>query len=147
MDGPRAARAGNIPRTSVSPARLVVRRLRCRLGGSPRRPSRFRPLVSRPTPQLDKSSRALGDIVRSPAFSATCSQQVRGGLRGQYHCSGLPEESGGTRSAVLNQTAQELLRWAELHSVTLVPQFIMGQHNVLADALSLPKQVLSSEWI
>ena len=56
------------------------------------------------------------------------------------------KNQGGTRSAVLNQTAQELLRWAELHSVTLVPQFIMGRHNVLADALSRPNQILSSEW-
>ena len=42
VDGPQAARAGNIPRASVSPARLVVRCLRCRLGGSPRRPSHFK---------------------------------------------------------------------------------------------------------
>ena len=52
----------------------------------------------------------------------------------------------GTRSAVLNQTAQDLLRWAELHSVTLLPQFIMGRNNVLADALSRPNQILGSEW-
>ena len=56
------------------------------------------------------------------------------------------KNQGGTRSAILNQTAQELLRLAELHSVTLVPQFIMGRHNVLVDALSHPNQILSSEW-
>ena len=55
------------------------------------------------------------------------------------------KHQGGTRSAVLNQTAQDLLRWAELHSVTL-PQFIMGRNNVLADALSRPNQILGSEW-
>ena len=44
---------------------------------------------------------------------------------------------GGSRSAVLNQTAQDLLRWAELHSISLLPQFIMGRNNVLADSLSL----------
>ena len=55
------------------------------------------------------------------------------------------KNQGGTRSAVLNQTAQELLRWAELHSSTLLPQFIMGR-NVLTDALSRPNQILSSEW-
>ena len=26
------------------------------------------------------------------------------------------------------------------------PQFIMGKHNVLADALSRPNQILGSEW-
>ena len=48
------------------------------------------------------------------------------------------KNQGGTRSVVLNQTAPDLLRWAELHSVTLLPQFIMGRNNVLADALSRP---------
>ena len=56
------------------------------------------------------------------------------------------KHQGGTRSATLNQTAQELLRWAEIHSVTLLPQFIMGHNNVLADALSRPNQILGSEW-
>ena len=53
---------------------------------------------------------------------------------------------GGTRSAMLNQTAQELLRWAEAHSIMLLPQFIMERNNVLADALSRPNQILGSEW-
>ena len=56
------------------------------------------------------------------------------------------KNQGGTRSAVLNQIAQDLLRWAELHSVTLLLQFIMGCNNVLADALSWPNQILGSEW-
>ena len=53
---------------------------------------------------------------------------------------------GGTRSALLNRTEQQLLRWAEVHSITLLPQFIMGRNNVLADALSCPNQILGSEW-
>ena len=53
---------------------------------------------------------------------------------------------GGTRSAVLNQTAQDLLRWVELHSISLLSQFIMGHNNVWADSLSRPHQVLGSEW-
>ena len=56
------------------------------------------------------------------------------------------KNQGGTRLAVLNQTAQDLLRWTELHSVSLLPQFIMGRNNVLADALSRPNQILGSEW-
>ena len=56
------------------------------------------------------------------------------------------KHQGGTRSAILNQTAQDLLRWAELHSVALLPQFIMGRNNVLADALSHPNHILGSEW-
>ena len=53
---------------------------------------------------------------------------------------------GCSRSAVLNQTAQDLLRWAELHSISLLPQFIMGRNNVLAGFFSRPHQVLGSEW-
>ena len=53
---------------------------------------------------------------------------------------------GGTRSSFLNSIAQRILRWAEDLSVVISPQFIMGKHNVLADALSCPNQILGSEW-
>ena len=46
------------------------------------------------------------------------------------------KNQGGTRSAALNRTTQDLLRWTELHSVSLLPQFIMGRNNVLADSVS-----------
>ena len=53
---------------------------------------------------------------------------------------------GGTRSSFLNSIAQRILRWPEDLSVVISPQFIMGKHNVLADALSRPNQILGSEW-
>ena len=53
---------------------------------------------------------------------------------------------GGTRSQPLNAIAQRILRWAESLPVALAPQFIMGRHNVLADSLSRPNQILGSEW-
>ena len=56
------------------------------------------------------------------------------------------KNQGGTKPAVLNRVAQDLLRWAERHSITLLPQFIMGRNNVLADALSRSNQILGSEW-
>ena len=52
----------------------------------------------------------------------------------------------GTRSPVLNSIAQRILRWAESIDLVLVPQFIQGRHNVLADSLSRPNQVQGSEW-
>ena len=52
----------------------------------------------------------------------------------------------GTRSSFLNSVAQRILRWVEDLSVVISPQVIMGKHNVLADALSRPNQVLGSEW-
>ena len=53
---------------------------------------------------------------------------------------------GGTRSPALNNIAQEILRWAESLHIRLAPQFIPGICNVLADSLSRPHQLPSSEW-
>ena len=54
--------------------------------------------------------------------------------------------SGGTFSSTLNDTAREILLWAETNRVRLLPQFIMGSSNVTADILSRPNQVIGSEW-
>ena len=53
---------------------------------------------------------------------------------------------GGTRSQTLNSIAQRILRSSDSLEVTLAPEFILGRHNVMADALSRPNQVLGSEW-
>ena len=53
---------------------------------------------------------------------------------------------GGTWSSTLNSIAQRILQSAESLRITLAPQFILGWHNVMADALSRPNQVLGSEW-
>ena len=53
---------------------------------------------------------------------------------------------GGTRSQLLNSISQQILRWAESLLVVLTPQFILGCHNVMADSLSRPNQILGSEW-
>ena len=55
-------------------------------------------------------------------------------------------KSEGTRSRLLDEIAQRILRWSELHAITLAPQFIPGSRNVLADSLSHPHQSLGSEW-
>ena len=55
-------------------------------------------------------------------------------------------KQGGTVSSWLNEEAQAVLRWAEQKDVLLLPQFIMGSANVVADALSRRGQVITSEW-
>ena len=55
-------------------------------------------------------------------------------------------QSRGTRSPALNTIAQQILRWAESHSIILALQFIMGRSNILADALLRPNQTQGSEW-
>ena len=55
-------------------------------------------------------------------------------------------EEGGTYSSSLNAVAQVILRLCESHAVRLLPQFIPGRLNVLADSLSRGSQVISSKW-
>ena len=55
-------------------------------------------------------------------------------------------KQGGTRSATLNSVAQSILRLCESQGVRLLPQFVPGKLNVLADSLSRGSQVLGSEW-
>ena len=55
-------------------------------------------------------------------------------------------KEGGTHSVSLNREAQLTLQWAEDHNVRLIPQYIRGKDNVVADALSRPDQLQSTEW-
>ena len=55
-------------------------------------------------------------------------------------------KEGGTRSPFLNSLAWEILRWTESISIRLLPQFIPGSLNVLADSLSRPHQLPHTEW-
>ena len=55
-------------------------------------------------------------------------------------------KEGGTRSPFLNSLTQGILSWTESLSIRLVPQFILGSLNVLADSLSRPHQLLHTEW-
>ena len=55
-------------------------------------------------------------------------------------------KQGGTLPPALNAEARFLLRWMEEWEITLVPQFIMGSQNVIADSLSHQHQVMEPEW-
>ena len=113
---------------------------------------------------------ALGDLHLSGLWSALCSSfsinqcellailfAIQGflpHLRGQTvavysdNSTALAyfRKQGGTRSSSLNEVAQILLHLCEAQSVCLLPQFIPGHLNVLADSLSRRSQVLGSEW-
>ena len=56
------------------------------------------------------------------------------------------KKQGGTQSSTLNALAQTVLRLCEVSRVQLLPQFIPGRLNVLADSLSRQSQVIGSEW-
>ena len=53
---------------------------------------------------------------------------------------------GGTQSEQLCHLAREIQLWTESHQVTLLPRFLPGHLNVVADGLSRPHQAVSSEW-
>ena len=143
---PRTSRTRNLTRTSVPPARLVVRRLGCRLGahlGDQVASGRWSSeelhssINHRELLAIFYALQHFLSLVRSTSVAVYADNTTAlAYLRHQ----------GGTRSALLNRTEQQLLRWAEVHSITLLPQFIMGRNNVLADALSCPNQILGSEW-
>ena len=82
----------DISRSGVPPARLLVRRLGRGLGGSSRRGSCFRPLVSRGSGIVHKHQRAPGRRSRS---SVLCSAdyELHGGLvRRQFHSDSVPSQ-------------------------------------------------------
>ena len=53
---------------------------------------------------------------------------------------------GGNHSSTLNSVAQAILRFCEANQIRLVPQFVPGHLNVLADSLSRRSQVPGSKW-
>ena len=55
-------------------------------------------------------------------------------------------KQGGTRSWTLFRLVEELLRWTEERNIVLLPRFVEGKSNVVADALSRRGQVISTEW-
>ena len=115
-------------------------------GGASGRRSYFRPLGSGGVRRLHQRQGALSHREGSSLVRSTNKELLSGDFCGQRYGGGLYAESGGTRSLSLNSIAQRILRWSESLPVQVTPQFIMGSHNVLADSLSRPNQVLGPEW-
>ena len=137
---PRSVGARHFSGAGVPSARVVVRRFGRGLGGSSGRKCYFRPLGSRGSRVFHQRQRALlwfaphlvGSSVAIFADNSTAIAYLL--------------NQGGTHSLLLNSIAQRILHWAENLQVVISPQFIMGKHNVLADSLSRPNQILGSEW-
>ncbi|XP_068235599.1 uncharacterized protein [Palaemon carinicauda] len=56
------------------------------------------------------------------------------------------KKQGGTFSQHLSHLTVDILRWAEVHSVSISARFILGKWNVLSDNLSRTSQIMGSEW-
>ena len=137
--------SGRSPRTSSS-APSVHRCVRHRLGCC----SRVRPLVrlidSGELPIFHQSSGTSCHSICHPRFSPSSPRAVGLTFHGQRLGSCLPPQTRGTRSATLNSVAQTILCLYESNDVHLLPQFVPGKLNVLADSLGRDSQVLGSEW-
>ena len=53
---------------------------------------------------------------------------------------------GGTKSLVMNDLATDICLWSEKRGMTLVPRYLPGHLNVLADHLSRRGHILKTEW-
>ena len=53
---------------------------------------------------------------------------------------------GGTKSLAMNDLATDTGLWSEKRGMTLVPRYLPGYLNVLADHLSRRGQILKTEW-
>ena len=144
--GPSSSGSRDFSSSNLPTARVVVRRLGRRLGRTSRRRVNIRPLVSKRAGIVDKRQRASGGGEGSVIFRPSGAGLRNLPVRRQFHRYCLPSQSGRYSVSDSESIAQRILRSAESLKITLAPQFIMGQHTVMADALSRPNQILGSEW-
>ena len=53
---------------------------------------------------------------------------------------------GAPMPRLLGRTAHDRLRWAERHSISLLPQFVMRRNTVLANFVLSSQSILGSVW-
>lgn len=58
----------------------------------------------------------------------------------------LIRKQGTVRSKSLHLLTTQVLTWARHHQIHLLPQYLPGSLNVLADRLSRPNKPLATEW-
>ena len=85
----------SLPESDFSTARVVVRRLGCRLGRSSRRRTRFRPLVSQRAVAVHQRQRVAGYRESSVIFRSSSAGLRHRPVRRQFYGHCLPSQSGG----------------------------------------------------
>ena len=136
MAPPSLSTVRGVSPTNLSRSGLLVRRLGRGVGSSLRFSNRFWPLGSRTERSLSTPESFLPSVRASSTSSSLVGRNVSVFCDNSTAVSYLCKE-GGTRSPFLNSLTQGILRWTESLSIRLVPQFIPGSLNVLADSLSL----------
>ena len=64
----------------------------------------------------------------------------------QHHCPVVHQEAGGNGFCSVQSGGSIPPPLGRIVRVTMMPEFIMGAKNVVADSLSCRQQVLGSEW-
>ena len=116
---------------------VLVRLLGRGLGSTLSGHRRFRPLVTNRSSSVHQSQRTNSSQVGAEALSPSFTGSGCRGFLCQFNHGSLPEEAGGEQCFLSSiKRLRPILRWTEEHQITLVPQFILGHHNVLANSLS-----------
>ena len=146
VDGSGLSSIGHLPSSGQPLPRLLVRRLGRGMGCSSSGCNLFRPLVSGGGSSVYQREGAPCGGIRPPASPAPGVQLHGGSVCGQFDSSGLSPQTRGhpISSPQLHCSEDPLL--GRVDRLVLVPQFIQGKNNVLADSLSRPNQVQGSEW-
>ena len=131
---PRCVDEESEPRPHVA-LRRFQRGLGCHLG----QPSAFRSLVSVRKKYAYQQPRTVGYPESSSVCRRIGKRENRGNFLRQHLSSVLYSVEGGARSLDLYLLVREILLWTEELEITLLPQFIQGSRNVLADCLRREK--------
>ena len=144
----RSPGGGDLSNRAFSRLNVLVRRLQSRLGDHGRRPVRFWSLAGERGLSLSINHRELLAVERGLRALCACLEgRVVAVFSDNTTEVAYLRRQGRTLSPTLNAVAQRILHWVERLNIILMPQFVPGTNNVVADALSHPNQVIGSEWI
>ena len=126
-----SSRGGCFAGRSLSRPHVLVGRFGPGLGSHSCGPVRVRTLGGGGVAAFSQPSRATHSAERSPCIQSPSPGSGNTTVVSYLRC------QGGTYSSVLNGVVQDILRWAESQEVSLLPQFVLGHSNIVADSLSL----------
>ena len=143
---PASSVSGGVSPTGVSRPGLLVRRLGCRVGCASGLSRHFRPLgrvgVSSPYQRQGTAGHPSG----SPPLPVVSFGQNRGGVLQQRHCHGVSSQGRGHQVSFSQLHCPGDLALVEVTPRPSGSTVHPGSRNVLADTLSRPHQLPSTEW-
>ena len=140
------SRGRSVPRAAPTEAASLHRRFGRGLGCVTIRRSPVRLVVSRCFNVFDQPLQTPGCVVGNSWLPPSLSGHLVSLFTNNTTTLSYLRKEGGTRSSTPNAVAQAILHLCEDNGVRLLPQFVPGRLNVLADSLSRGSQVQGLEW-